>query len=613
MSQQGLSPQDRQEAIGAFKHEANLLATLAHPHLPRIYDYFEEAGRWYLIMDFISGETLESRLEHQPTGMLPLEEVLDTGLQLTSVLGYLHTRQPPIIFRDLKPANVMRTPEGKLYLIDFGIARLFKPGQSRDTTALGSPGYAAPEQYGKAQTTARADIYSLGALLHQFLSGIDPATNHPLLWDFKPLGAAIPARLAHLIRQMVSRHIDERPTSMALIHQELEDIARRLPLNSDTFLPISSGPPLPGWSTATPSTPPTARPSPQTTTVAASPPPLGTLLLTLASHTNSVRQVAWSPAGQWLASASDDGTVRLWDGVTGQPQTILRGHANGMVWSPDGRQLASASSDQTVCLWDAATGQPQTILRGHTGYVYAVTWSPDGQRLASASADKMVRLWDAATGKLLAILTGHTSDVHAVVWSPDGRWLATASQDRTVRLWDGATGRLQSTPRNHPGAVYEVVWSPDGRWLASLSDDKVRLWEGPTAQLQSTLAGHTSTIRAVAWSPDAHQLATASDDQTVRLWDGITGRLQAALTGHNGAVGAVTWLPDGQHLASASQDRTVRLWERQTGQLKATLTGHTETVNAMALSPDGMRLATASRDQTICVWWVGKGEGHLSS
>src|SRR5438876_3995810 len=104
-----------------------------------------------------------------------MEEALDAGMQLCSVLGYLHACQPPIIFRDLKPANIMRTAESNLYLIDFGIARHFKPGQARDTVAFGSPGYAAPEQYGQAQTTPRSDIYSLGAILHQLLSGNDPS------------------------------------------------------------------------------------------------------------------------------------------------------------------------------------------------------------------------------------------------------------------------------------------------------------------------------------------------------------------------------------------------------------------------------------------------------
>ena len=126
-------------------------------------------------MDFIEGQTLEDYLAKAPGEKLPLQEVLEIGIQLCKVLDYLHTRQPPIIFRDLKPANVMRAPDGHLYLIDFGIARLFKPGKKKDTIALGSPGYAAPEQHGRGQTTERADIYSLGATLHQLLSGRDPS------------------------------------------------------------------------------------------------------------------------------------------------------------------------------------------------------------------------------------------------------------------------------------------------------------------------------------------------------------------------------------------------------------------------------------------------------
>src|SRR6266702_3811264 len=163
MNQSGLSPQEIIEATDAFKREAHLLASLKHPNLPSIYDYFNEAKRWYLVMDFIEGETLEEHLNKEKEGRLPWEEALQIGIQLCTVLGYLHRRQPPIIFRDLKPANVMLTPEGHLYLIDFGIARHFKPGQMRDTMAFGSPGYAAPEQYGKTQTTSRADIYSMGA------------------------------------------------------------------------------------------------------------------------------------------------------------------------------------------------------------------------------------------------------------------------------------------------------------------------------------------------------------------------------------------------------------------------------------------------------------------
>src|SRR5205807_3094800 len=171
----GLHPQAMIEATTAFQREVSVLSQLDHPNLPRVYEHFQTPGQWYLVMDFIAGETLEQYQSKTPDGRLLLSEVLAMGIQLCIVLDYLHSHQPPIVFRDLKPANIMRIPTGQLYLIDFGIARYFKPGQAKDTVALGSLGYAAPEQYGKAQTTPRADIYSLGAVLHQLLTTSDPS------------------------------------------------------------------------------------------------------------------------------------------------------------------------------------------------------------------------------------------------------------------------------------------------------------------------------------------------------------------------------------------------------------------------------------------------------
>ncbi len=224
MSQSSLNPQEIAEAAENFKREAHILAALTHPNLPSIYEQFSEAGRWYLVMDFIEGETLEEHAKKDPQGHLSVKETLQIGIQLCTVLDYLHSRQPPVIFRDLKPSNSMLTPEGNLYLIDFGIARHFKPGQTRDTIALGSPGYAAPEQYGKAQTTARSDIYSLGATLHHLLTGVDPSDTP---FQFAPLqlhGQPTPPGLNLLLMQMVDMNESKRPASMIAVKQELQGI-----------------------------------------------------------------------------------------------------------------------------------------------------------------------------------------------------------------------------------------------------------------------------------------------------------------------------------------------------------------------------------------------------
>lgn len=236
MSQSGLSPQAIVGATEAFKQEAHILARLQHPNLPNIYDHFTETGRWYLVMSFIPGETLGDYLNKASGRKLPVEEAVQIGVELCTVLHYLHSQQPPIIFRDLKPFNIMRTFDGHLYLLDFGIARHFKPGQAKDTAAYGSMGYAAPEQYGKAQTTPRSDIYSLGALLHQLLSGLDPSVT-PFL--FPPLQAqvpGIPPELAMLVEQMLEMNEDKRPTSMLEVKQRLQSITVPTPVPTPVVL-----------------------------------------------------------------------------------------------------------------------------------------------------------------------------------------------------------------------------------------------------------------------------------------------------------------------------------------------------------------------------------------
>jgi serine/threonine protein kinase len=233
----GLHPQAVIEATTAFQREVSVLSQLDHPNLPRLYEHFQTPGHWYLVMDFIAGETLEQYQSKVPNGCLLLSEVLDIGIQLCLVLDYLHSQQPPIVFRDLKPANIMRTSKGQLYLIDFGIARYFKPGQAKDTVALGSAGYAAPEQYGKAQTTPRADIYSLGAVLHQLLTARDPSEAPFRFLPLHPKSHSDPGslttsmvdvlvnKLETLIASMLDMDVNKRPPDVACVKQELRVIS----------------------------------------------------------------------------------------------------------------------------------------------------------------------------------------------------------------------------------------------------------------------------------------------------------------------------------------------------------------------------------------------------
>ncbi len=591
MSQSNLNSRELIEATQSFKHEAFLLAGLTHPNLPRIYEQFTEAGRWYLVMDYIEGETLETYLG-RVGGKLPLEKVLAIGLQLCSVLDYLHNRQPPIIFRDLKPANVMLAPDSHIYLIDFGIARHFKPGQAKDTAALGSSGYAAPEQYGKMQTTPRTDIYTLGATLHQMISGDDPSDTP---FHFAPLHLRQHPALAELetlIMQMLEVDISRRPASIAEIKQKLQVIttiytaAQTHPLPSTLppgyqvvgagissaqvqgagFSQIGPGQPAGSVSQPTSRSRQVNQPQPQKNT-----------LFICSGHTSRVTAAAWSPDASRLASASYDKTVRLWDASSGKVLHILRRHTdrvNVVAWSPDGTHIASAGDDRLVHIWNVASRQVVFTFDRHNGKVINLAWSPDGMRIASAGADKTVQVWEVSSGRVLITYSGHTQPVSGLAWSPDARRIASGSGDRTVQLWEPAKDTRtnffialfssSTRPyiyRGHVQKITSVAWSPDGRRIASTSNDKtMQVWDVIHGRLGFIYQNPASAMNAVAWSSDSRYLAAASNDKTVQVWDAITRKSLATYLGHTGYVTTVAWSPDRGRIASAGVDRTIQIW-----------------------------------------------------
>ena len=202
-------PLEKQQIRHALEREAQMLATLNHPNLPRVTDHFSEGGKQYLVMDFIEGGTLEEILDQMP-GFLNEKQVVDWGVQLCEVLEYLHHQHPPVIFRDLKPGNIMLDRDGKVKLIDFGIARLFKLGKATDTASFGTAGYAPPEQYGKGQTDARSDIYALGATLHHLLTKHDPAQTPFHFLPMRSLNSNVSAGVDQAILRAVEQNPNQR-------------------------------------------------------------------------------------------------------------------------------------------------------------------------------------------------------------------------------------------------------------------------------------------------------------------------------------------------------------------------------------------------------------------
>ncbi|MFQ3556669.1 WD40 repeat domain-containing protein [Streptomyces gramineus] len=331
------------------------------------------------------------------------------------------------------------------------------------------------------------------------------------------------------------------------------------------------------------------------------------LSIRLDGHSDMVRDIAWSADGRMLATASRDGTARVFDARSGRPLSVLPcdgAMVESVSFSPDSTRVATAGRDQVVRLWDAVTGEPVRQLGGAGDIGRQVAWSPDGLRIAATFKDQVVRVWEAGTGRLVHELRGHTGDVWGVTWAPGGSRLATASHDRTVIVWDAATGSITTTLTGHTEFVEGIAWSPDGELLATGSGDHTaRIWDARTGALRLLLRGHTDYVWNPAFSPDGRMLATPSSDRTVRVVRTEDAKEVAVLRGHTDTVWAVAWCPSGDHLATASTDGTGGVWDlRPRGAESVLVHGHDGPVNQAVWSGDGSRLATASDDGTARVW-----------
>jgi WD40 repeat protein/serine/threonine protein kinase len=372
-------------------------------------------------------------------------------------------------------------------------------------------------------------------------------------------------------------------------------------------------------------------------------------------HSSEVRAVAFSPDGKFMATGCADGTVRLWDALTGQAKIDLRQHKatiRALAFSPDSQTLLSGSEDQTAQLWDVASGKPEGLPFPHDDRVLAVACASDAKTILSATS-KGVFQWDRGTGKrrdflfpskkplrLVAVafspdgkrvltgnseitqlwdLSGKLSDVPVEVrhvgvsclaWSSDGLQYATGHTDGVVRIWtvgerDRSTGPIQC----HQAAVSALAFSPTGKIIVTSGDDNsARLWDPATLQAMGQPLVHRGAVRAVAFGSDGQTIVTGSEDSTARLWTVASRGVPVPRFDHSGPIRVVVYSPNGDRILVGGFDGSARVWEVHTGRPVTDPLRHQSPLLSAAFGPDGKTVLTGSVDRTACLWDAETGK-----
>ncbi len=675
------------ELVKRFKAEAEAAASLAHPNIVPIYEVGEHQGQQYFSMGLIEGPNLREALARTAEGKgrkgekerTETDTARKSPLHLFSPAPFLDPRQAAklvstiaravhyahqrgVLHRDLKPSNILLDVQGMPHLTDFGLAKLVEKESTLTHThaVLGTPAYMSPEQ-ARGETkdvTTAADVYGLGAVLYETLTGSPPFGGGTSLETIRQVldqeprrpsifNPAVDRDLETICLKCLEKEPGRRYGSAEALADDLDRWQRSEPIAARR---VSNYERIRKWMRRRPAIAALAaslavafvagiagvtfewrRAEHERNRAEGNASALRENLyaadmgLAFQALESDRAQRARELLAEWRPKSQVDPDLRGFEwrylyGLT-RPAEEFVFKATPDVWgsalSADDRFLATGSTDGHIDVWDVEQRRLATAFKTPPGFIYSVAFSPDSQTLAStlassvADANGLIYLWDLRTFTLKRTLRGHAGMTTGVAFSPDSKLLVSTSggsynKDKVgqIFLWDLNSGTKRSELVGHNCSMGCVAaFSPNGKLLATPhGDGLIRIWDLQTERIVQTLEGHRGLVFAVKFSPDGTQLASGGLDGSVRLWqfgDRPTGEIVGR---HNGPVYSVAFSPDGKRLVSGGRDSTARLWVLEQREEINRFRGHSDRIWSVSFAADGRRIATGSTDGSARLW-----------